>query len=321
MFVLRSKIGRVIAISTFCVIVAIPALSQEAKVYRSIAVMDFRFVGISRGEMESYVDRLSLKILETQGFRRVINRTQREELLSEAGRVRRGSYEKNQLQSASIIEVELAVLGEIRSNDDGLRLNIWLLDVASGDTLYSGGMVYGSMEELVQDCERLASILVRSSRQSQIVPEKERKPRELKVVAGFRLGQEGVTAAPAVEGGGYLYGEVLGEFNRIFGISLKYAAGLFPSYSNNHLITVLSRLNIRLAEELYSAVSIGYMISTDYRTALRHYIGARFSPIYSGNLEGISIEILPFSLFFDVESWKPAFMVELMSIAFWLPYK
>jgi len=104
--------------------------------------------------MESYIDRLSLKILETQGFRRVVNRTQREELLRETGRVRRrGLYEKDQLQ---------------------------------------------------------------------ILPEREAKSRELKAVGGFRLGQEGVTTAPAVEGGSYLYGEVLGEFNRIFGISLRY---------------------------------------------------------------------------------------------------
>jgi hypothetical protein len=322
MCILKSKIWHAIGIAALGFLAASPAISQEAKVYRSVAVMDFRFAGISREEMDSYIDRLSLKILETQGFRRVVNRTQREELLRAAGRVRRGgSYEKDQLQFASIIEVDLAVLGEIRISGDGYRLNLWLLDVATGESLYSDHMVYGSTEELVQDCDRLAATLVRSSRQSQIVPEKEKKPREFKAVVGFRLGQEGVTAAPTVEGGSYLYGEVLGEFNRIFGISLKYAAGLFPTYSKNHLITVLSRLNIRLSEELYTAVSIGYMISTDYRTVLRHYIGARVSPIHSGNLGGISIELLPFSLFFDVESWQPVFAIELLSIAFWLPYK
>ncbi len=89
MSILKLRIVRAIGIAALGFIAAIPALSQEAKVYRSIAVMDFRFAGISREEMESYVDRMSLKILETQGFRRVINRTQREELLREAGRVRR----------------------------------------------------------------------------------------------------------------------------------------------------------------------------------------------------------------------------------------
>lgn len=89
MSILKLRIVRAIGIAALGFISAIPALSQEAKVYRSIAVMDFRFAGISWEEMESYVDRMSLKILETQGFRRVINRTQREELLREAGRVRR----------------------------------------------------------------------------------------------------------------------------------------------------------------------------------------------------------------------------------------
>ncbi len=89
MSILKLRIVRAIGIAALGFISAIPALSQEAKVYRSIAVMDFRFAGISWEEMESYVDRMSLKILETQGFRRVINRTQREELLRETGRVRR----------------------------------------------------------------------------------------------------------------------------------------------------------------------------------------------------------------------------------------
>jgi hypothetical protein len=100
MSILKLRIVRAIGIAALGFIAAIPAISREAKVYRSIAVMDFRFAGISREEMESYVDRMSLKILETQGFRRVIDRTQREELLREAGRVRRhGSYVKGQLQS------------------------------------------------------------------------------------------------------------------------------------------------------------------------------------------------------------------------------
>jgi len=153
--VLKLRIVRAIGIAALGFIAAIPALSQETKVYRSIAVMEFRFVGLSREEMESYVDRMSLKILETQGFRRVINRTQREELLREAGRVRRhGSYVKNQLQSASIIEVELAVLGEIRRNGDGYRVNLWLLDVATGDTLYSDEMVYGGTGDMPPVCFR-----------------------------------------------------------------------------------------------------------------------------------------------------------------------
>lgn len=55
--------------------------------------------------------------------------------------------------------MELAVLGEIRKDDDGYRLNLWLLDVATGDTLYSDGLVYRSTEELILDCDRLAEEL------------------------------------------------------------------------------------------------------------------------------------------------------------------
>ena len=130
-----------------------------------------------------------------------------------------------------------------------------------------------------------------------------------------------MTAAPEIDGESYLYAEVLTELNRVFIISLKYAVGLFPVCSENQLITILPGLNLRLAEDLYTALSIGYMISTDNRTELRQYIGARLCPIHSGNMGEISIELLPFSIFLDMESWRPVFMIELMSIAFWLPHK
>jgi hypothetical protein len=317
-----SRYYRVIGIAAFILLVARAVPLQAADSYRSIAVMDFRFIGISNGEMQSVVDRLSLKLLVTQGFRRVVDRDTREQLLREAGRVRRhGSYEKNQLHRAAIIEVDLAVLGEIRMNAGGYQVTVWLLEVKSGDTLYSEQKSYAGKDELIQDIDRLASALLRSSRQSRRAPETERKPLKLDAVIGFRLGQEGVTSAPAIDGGSYLYGEVLAELNRIFGFSLKYSTCLFPYYSANHLITALPRLNIRLADDLYTGLSLGYMLSTDYRSELRQYIGVRLCPIHSGNMMGISIELLPFSVFFDVQSRQPVFMVELMSIAFWLPYK
>lgn len=163
-------------------------------------------------------------------------------------------------------------------------MNLWLLDVASGDTLYSDQRSYSSVEELLQDTGRLASALVRASRQQRIVEPDDRDERrkrepELEAAAGFRIGQESVTTAPGIDGGSHLYAEVLVELN-----------------------------------------SAGYLISTDYRGESHHYIGARLCPIHSGNIGGISIELLPLSVFFDLAGGQPVVMFELLSIAFWLPY-
>ena len=313
-------------IAAICLSVALAASTQEASIYRSVAVMDFRFSGITQQQMHSVVDRLSVKIRQTQAIRQVVSREQREQLLQESGRVQRQrSYEKSQLHKATIIEVDLAVLGEIRKDGNAYRMNFWLLEVASGDTLYSDGRSYPSVEELLRDTDRLASALVRGSRQPRIVEPEDRDERwkrkpEVEVAAGFRIGHEAVTAAPGIDGGSHFYAEVLAELNRVFAVSLKYSLGLFPVYSENHLITVLPRLNIRLADELYTAISAGYLMSTDYGRELHHYLGARLCPIYSGNIGGISIELLPLSVFFDLAGGQRVFMFELFSLAVWLPF-
>jgi hypothetical protein len=319
---------RKVGIVVVGLLVALNAFAQQSGNYGSFAVMDFRIRGVTRDEMRSAVDRLSMKILETQGFRRVISPERREQLLQEAGGgLRLGSYHKRQLHNAEIIGVELAVLGEIRKQGAEYLVDLRLLEVASADTLFRNQYSYSNLEDLSRDAGRLATILVRASRQPRVVePENgeslpRRTRRDLEVVAGVRLGQESVTEAPGVDGGSHLYLELLAELNRLFGLSVKYSVGLFPVYSENHLVTILPRVNIRLAEEVYTAISTGYMISTDYHGELHHHLGARFAPIYSGNMEGISIEAWPVSLFFDLSDGSTVFMLELISIAFWRPYE
>jgi hypothetical protein len=299
------------------------APAQEAGNYRSLAVMEFRFRGISEEQMRSVVDRLSLKILETQMIRRVVSPERRDQLILESGAgVRGGTYTKRQLENAAVIGVELAVVGEIRRDRNGTRIDLRLVEVATGSTLYGELRAYSSFDELLRDTEQMSSVLVRAAGQRRIAePEdrSDRRKRELRTVAGFRIGQESVTAAPGIDGGSHLYAEIMAELNRVFALSLKYSLGLFPSYSQTHLISVLPRVNIPLAEDLYTALSAGYMISTDYRNEFRQYLGARLTPIHSGNIGGISIELFPLSVFFDLDGGKTVFLFELMSIAFWLP--
>jgi hypothetical protein len=272
--------------------------------------------------MLSVVDRLSLKILGSQAFRRVVSREQREQMLQAAGQHDRSkTYRQNQLHKARYIEVELAVLGEIKRNNQGLELELWLVEVDSGDTLYNGRTTYANTEKLSADADRLARILVQASRQLRIEQDEEpRVPKikpELEAAAGFGLGQENATAAPGIDGGSYFYAEVLTMLNNVLGISVKYQIGLFPRYSPNHLIMVLPRLNIRWQEDLYSALSFAYLISTDYRSQPYQYLGARICPVHSGDLDGISIELLPVTVLFNLENGQLLFMLQLLSFALW----
>ena len=212
-------------------------------------------------------------------------------------------------------------MGEVRRSNNRLALELWLVEVDSGDALYSGQSSYANIEQLIADADRLVRVLVQASREPHIAQEEDhRQPREklkLEASAGFSLGQENVSAARGVDGGSYFYAEVLADLNGILGLSVKYEIGLFPGYSPHHLIMVLPRLNIRWMEDLYSAVSFAYLVTTDYRSSPCHYLGARLCPVYSGNLDGFSIEILPVSLLFNLEDGQFLFMIELLSLALW----
>jgi len=319
---------RVIALALIALWITAGVSAEQAGRYRSIAVMDLLFEGLGEGEMHSVVDALSLEILKTQGIRTVVRREQRERLIEgeQAGGSRRmhGSrrYEKVQLANAALLKVDLAVLGEILKTREAYSLGIRLFDVAAGRVLYGEQVEYGSDEQLRQDLERIAVSLVRASGQPPVAEDEKQPPlkREPKLgaAAGFRLGQEGVTAAPGIEGGGALYAEVLTELNHIVGLSVKYAVVVFPSYSASHLITLLPRLNLRLAEGVYLGISAAYTISTDYRSRPQHYLGFRLCPIYSGNIDGLSIEILPFSVLCGLRDGQTVFSMELISLGFWL---
>lgn len=51
---------------------------------------------------------------------------------------------------------------------------------------------------------------------------------------------------------------------------------------------------------------------------LHRCVGARLCTIYSAIFDGISLEILPVSPFFDTENRQVSVIIELMSLAVWL---
>jgi hypothetical protein len=146
------------------------------------------------------------------------------------------------------------------------------------------------------------------------------EPRPFKVLAGIKVGQEGVSRAQGVDGGNYLYAELSAFLGAYLGINLKYSVNLFPYSWRNHLAGVQSRFHIPLTKELWTAVEVGYLLATDYRLPPEHFVGATVSPLYSGDLEGVSVELLPFSVYFNLRTGEPLLMVELLSLGFSFPH-
>jgi hypothetical protein len=147
-----------------------------------------------------------------------------------------------------------------------------------------------------------------------------RLPRPFKVLAGIKVGQEGVSRAPGVDGGSYLYAELSAFLGAYLGINAKYSVNLFPNSFRNHLIGLQSRFHIPLTKDLWAAVEVGYLLATDYRLAPEHFVGATVSPLYSGDLQGVSVELLPFSVYFNLRTGEALLMLELLSLGFSFPH-
>jgi hypothetical protein len=80
-----------------------------------------------------------------------------------------------------------------------------------------------------------------------------------------------------------------------------------------------SRFNIPLTRDLWAAVETGYLLATDYRLAPEHFAGFTIVPLYSGIINGVSAELLPFSVYFNLRTREPLLMLELLSLGFSFP--
>ena len=289
----------------------VPAAGQSGrpikKPYRSLAVMDLELDGAAPGDMEEIVDTLTQRLRETQAFRRVVSRAQREKLLQREPQAQRSrDYREDQLNRAALLDVESAVLGRLSWNGQQYQLRVQLFEVEGRKVLYEKGGVFASKGEVFAACTRLAAGI-----QGSAYREVPRPPADLKL--GLGVGQSGVSASSGVGGGSYLYLEGLALLNRFVGIDARYALRLFPTLGGSQLVSTHLRFHVPPKKEVFVIGELGYLLSLDEQGGLSHLVGARLTPIAGGEDE-FFFELLPMGLYLDTESWEAVFTLELLSI-------
>jgi hypothetical protein len=295
---------------------AFPLFGQRSGTYRSLAVMDLESSGVPETQMREIVDLLTVGIRETGAVRRVVDREQRERQLGR--RIEpRGQYTQDQLEAAARLKVDLAVLGLLTWNRQQYRLRLRLVEVDSGRVLSEQGGAYRNRGELLAACDDLAVRIGAAAEEAASRKEAERKQREpLQLHLGVSLGQEGVSASSAVEGGSYFYAQSLLMFNRNLGLGARYAFRLFPAIWEDHLLSVDLRFQAPLENDIYFVLEGSYML--DFGGQLSHLAGARLSPLAGGEDE-FMFQLLPVALYFDLETGEAVFMLELLALVVFFP--
>lgn len=291
------------ALATMLLLAASPArAAPQARPLRSLAVMDFELRGPTREDLAEVVDFLTESIRKSKAFHRV------QRIASG------GDLPQDPLRLAARHRAQAAVLGQFSWNGQQYRLQLRLYRVAGQQLLWRDEAAFSSMGGMRQACDGLAAGIVAAVAAAGGAagqPAPERVP--LKAAFGLGLGQQGVSASSTVAGGSYLYFEGLALLNRFVGIDARYAFRLFPTAGGSHLLSTHLRFQVPPGKELFFAGELGYLLSLEPQGTPAHLVGVRLIPIAGGEDE-FYFELLPMALYLDVKTWKPVFVLELLSM-------
>ncbi len=302
---------------------AFPGSADSAgtrRAYRSLAVMDLETSGVPDTQMKEIVDTLTVRIRGTGAVRRVVDREQRERLLSSRKAVEpTGQYEADRRAAAAGLRVDLIVAGTLSWNRQQYVLRLRLVEVESGTALYEQGGAYRNREELLAACDDLAIQIGAAATKAGSRKEAERKKREPRdLFLGVSLGQVGVSSGSTVGGGSYFYAQSLLMFNRTLGLGARYAFRLFPTIWEDHLLSVDLRFQAPLENDIFYVVEGSYLLGFGGQGALSHLVGARLSP-FAGGEDEFLFELLPVAVYFDLDTGKAVFMLELLTLVVFFP--
>ena len=200
------------------------------------------------------------------------------------------------------------------SLDGNLRvLRVSLLERTSGGVLMSWQKTYARRAQLMSDCAAVARAVAASLPAPRRPDTPHQPPPEVELDAYVRLGQAGVSRTATVSGGSYVYTELSVEMDRVVGLSLRYTTGLLPAPFVDHLVDARLRMNVPVGDQVYLGLGLAWMLSTALGQPPVHWIGFRLCPVYSGDLDGFSVELLPVTLFLDPLSGEVLVSVELVS--------
>jgi tetratricopeptide (TPR) repeat protein len=126
-----------------------------------VGVLNFQASGISKTELEIFLDYLSSSIAAT-GKYRIIDRTQRETILKEIEfSLSDCTDEKCQLEIGKLLSANQIIVGSLGKVSNRYLLTIKLIDVETAEAIRSVSEKYESMDALIDNSPELVSQLLR----------------------------------------------------------------------------------------------------------------------------------------------------------------
>ena len=126
----------------------------------TVTVLDFKTSDISESEAEVFLDYLSSHIVDLDKYR-VIDRTQRENILAEIKFSFTGcTDEECQLEIGRMLAAQLIIVGSLGKVGEQYIINTKVIDVETGETTRTASEKYSSIDGMVNDSQRLTSLLL-----------------------------------------------------------------------------------------------------------------------------------------------------------------
>jgi hypothetical protein len=125
-----------------------------------ITVLEFTTSGVSEAEMLLFIDYISSEISKNNRYI-LIDRRQRENILEELSFSNSGcTDEQCQLEIGKLLSANLIIVGSIGSIGSTYILNMQLVDIETGETAGTISKKYKSLDELVNDSQKLIPLLL-----------------------------------------------------------------------------------------------------------------------------------------------------------------
>ncbi|MBN2510112.1 MAG: hypothetical protein JXB03_07540 [Spirochaetales bacterium] len=151
---------RFLLCSCLCVSVSVGIISQEIRPI--ISILDFKGSNIAEAELVVFVDYVTSLVVES-GLFRVIDRSQRETLLTEIEFSLSGcTDEACQLEIGRLLSAKYIIIGSLGTVGSRYLLNMKMIDIETSETFASASERYLSMDELIDDADRLVGVFVGS---------------------------------------------------------------------------------------------------------------------------------------------------------------
>ncbi len=143
--------------------VSLLVFSNEQKL---ITVMDFKTSYVSKQEMTLYVDYISSEVAKYPGYT-LVERQQREEYLKEISFSNSGCVDEScELEVGRMLSANEMILGSLGSFGSFYVVNLKLIDVETGKSIYSLSKRYIDMDEVIIEVENIVAELFNTNKKN-----------------------------------------------------------------------------------------------------------------------------------------------------------